>query len=316
MKRIYAAACAFALAATSAAAQDADAAKQQKDAVAKALAEMHESLAKVELDAALKKVKLIGMEGGIMSNVKGAPYSAEQITESTQILSDGTRIHNESAVKIYRDGQGRMRRETPEMITIFDPIAGEGYNLDPVNLTASKMNVAVKQGPNSVSYSTTATSPDGKSVQVYTSTKTAVGEGSGSGAGAGGRGGFVFSSIGPNVGVAVTKSGARGGKRDDLGTQNMEGVNAQGTRNTHTIEAGEIGNDRPIQVVDERWYSPDLQLDVMNKHTDPRTGEQTTRLVNIQRGEPDPSLFQLPAAYTVNEPEAVRKMKLNPLGKD
>jgi hypothetical protein len=316
MKLIYTVACTFALAVCSAAAQDADAAKRQAELQADTVKMQVEAQYKAQLDEALKKVKLIGMEGGIMSNVKGAPYSAEQITESTQILSDGTRIHNESAVKIYRDGQGRMRRETPEMITIFDPIAGEGYNLDPVNLTAAKIHVAVKQGPNSVSWSSTAAVPDGKSVQVYTSTKTAVGEGSGSGAGAGGRGGFVFNTIGPNLDVAVTKSGARGGKRDDLGTQNMEGVNAQGTRNTHMIEAGEIGNDRPIQVVDERWYSPDLQLDVMNKHTDPRTGEQTTRLVNIQRGEPDPSLFQLPAAYTVNEPEAVRKMKLNPLGKD
>lgn len=306
MKRIYAAACAFALAACSAAAQDAGAVNQQKEALAKAQAE----LVKLQMDDVLKKVKVIGMEGGIMSNVKGAPYSAEQITENTQVLSDGTRIHNESAVKIYRDGQGRMRRETPESITIFDPVAGEGYNLDPVNLTASKMNVAVKQGPNSVSYSTTASSPDGKSVQVYTSTKTAVGEGSGSGTGAGGRGAFVFSASGPNV--AFAKAGARGGNRDDLGTQNMEGVNAQGVRNTHTIEAGEIGNDRPIQVVDERWYSPDLQLDVMNKHTDPRTGEQTTRLVNIQRGEPDPSLFQVPAAYRIIEPKAFPAMKLIP----
>lgn len=306
MKCIYAAACAFALAACSAAAQDAGAVNQQKEALAKAQAE----LVKLQMDDVLKKVKVIGMEGGIMSNVKGAPYSAEQITENTQVLSDGTRIHNESAVKIYRDGQGRMRRETPESITIFDPVAGEGYNLDPVNLTASKMNVAVKQGPNSVSYSTTASSPDGKSVQVYASTKTAVGEGSGSGTGAGGRGAFVFSASGPNV--AFAKAGARGGKRDDLGTQNMEGVNAQGVRNTHTIEAGEIGNDRPIQVVDERWYSPDLQLDVMNKHTDPRTGEQTTRLVNIQRGEPDPSLFQVPAAYRIIEPKAFPAMKLIP----
>jgi hypothetical protein len=190
------------------------------------------------------------------------------------------------------------------MITIFDPVSGEGYNLDPVSLTASKMRVAVsvKQGPNSVSYSSTASSADGRFVQVYAGSKTAVGEGFGSGAGGGGRGAFVVTASGPNA--VFTKSADRVGKREDLGSQNMAGVIAQGTRNTLTIEAGEIGNDRPIQVIDERWYSPDLQLEVMNKHSDPRTGEQITQMVNIQRGEPDPSLFQVPAAYRVIEPKA------------
>ncbi len=75
----------------------------------------------------------------------------------------------------------------------------------------------------------------------------------------------------------------------------MEGVNVQGERRTHTIEAGEIGNDRPIQTIDEHWYSPDLQLDVMTRHSDPRSGEQLTRMVDIRRGEPDASLFQVPA---------------------
>jgi len=284
------------------AAQDADAVKIQAEAQSKAQADV----VKAQLDDVLRNVKVkLATEAGVMANIKGAPYSAEQISERTQILSDGTRIHTENTVKLYRDGQGRVRRETPESITIFDPVAGEGYTLNPVNLTASKMRVAVsvKQGPNSVSYNSTASSDDGKSVQVYAATKTAVGEGSGSGAGAGGRGGFfVFGADGPNV--AFTKSAARGGKREELGVQNMEGVNAQGVRNTHTIEAGEIGNDRPLQVVDERWYSPDLQLEVMNKHTDPRTGEESTRLVNIQRGEPDPSLFQVPAAYQIKEPKA------------
>jgi hypothetical protein len=296
------------------AAQDADAVKQKADAdKLQVEAQYKADVVKAQLDDVLRNVKVkLAAEAGVMANIKGAPYSAEQITENTQTLGDGTRIHNENSVKLFRDGQGRVRRETPEMITIFDPVSGEGYNLDPVNLTASKIRVAVKQGPNSVSYSSTASSADGRSVQVYTATKTAVGEGSGSGAGAGGRGSFVFSASGPNVGVAVTKSGARGGKREDLGMQNMEGVNAQGTRNTHTIDIGDIGNDRPIQVVDERWYSPDLQLDVMNKHTDPRTGEQITRLVNIQRGEPDASLFQVPAAYRIVEPKAFTPNRLPP----
>jgi hypothetical protein len=306
----------LALAAYPAAAQDADAVKIKQAA---------EDKVKAELGNVLVKAQMIGLEGGVMNNVAGAPYSGEQIREMTQTLGDGTRIHTESATKFYRDGQGRIRRETPDSITIFDPVAGEGYTLNPATMTATKMRIAIslKTGPNSVSYSASASSADGKFVQVYSGTKTAVGEGIAVPPPPPG-GSVFFSASGPNLtrdvavkdNVAYAISGARGGKREELGTQNMEGVIAQGTRNTHTIEAGEIGNDRPIQVVDERWYSPDLQLYVKTVHSDPRTGEETTSIVNIQRGEPDPSLFHVPAAYTITEPKPFPAMKLAPLGKD
>jgi hypothetical protein len=302
MKRIYSMACAAALAAYGAAAQD-------PAAVKKAMAE---DLTKIQLDAALTKLQVIGMQGGIMSMIKGAPYSGEQITENTQMLGDGTRIHNESAMKVYRDSEGRVRRETPDMISIFDPVAGVGYTLNPHTFTGSKMqvSVSVKGGPNSYSYSASASSADGKMAQVYIGTKTTTvtgnkaeagwdavhGDGVGAGFGAGG--GVFYSAAGPNI--AFSKALGRA-TPESLGSQTMEGVNVQGERRTHTIEAGEIGNDRAIQTIDEHWYSPDLQLDVMTRHNDPRTGEQITRLVDIRRGDPDASLFQVPASYTINE---------------
>ena len=308
MKRIYSMACAAALAAYGASAQE-------PEAVRKAMAE---DLTKIQLDAALTKLQVIGMQGGIMSMIKGAPYSGEQITENTQILGDGTRIHNENAVKVYRDSEGRVRHETPDMISIFDPVAGVGYTLNPHTFTGSKMqvSVSVKGGPNTYSYSASASSADGKMAQVYIGTKTATvtsdGAGAGAGAGkgvAGGIGGgvpggigagpdFFYNTAGPNI--AFSKA-LKLGKAESLGSQTMEGVSVQGERRTHTLEAGEIGNDRAISTIDEHWYSPDLQLDVMTKHSDPRTGEQTTRLVDIRRGDPDPSLFQVPASYTINE---------------
>jgi hypothetical protein len=293
MKRIYSMACAAALAAYGASAQ-------VPEAVRKAMAE---DLTKAQLDAALTKVQIMGLQGGVMAMIPNAPYSAEQITENTQTLGDGTRIHNENAVKVYRDSEGRVRRETPETISIFDPVAGVGYTLNPSTLTGSKMqvSVSVKNGPNSVSYSATASSGDEKFTQMYsgtTTTATVVGNGVGAGAGAGAAGGFFYSMNGPNI--AFSKGLTRG-KAESLGSQFMEGVNAQGERRTHTIEAGEIGNDRPIQTVDERWYSSELQLDVMTRHSDPRTGEQITRLVDFRRTEPDASLFQVPAGYTISE---------------
>jgi hypothetical protein len=87
-------------------------------------------------------------------------------------------------------------------------------------------------------------------------------------------------------------------KKEDLGTQVIEGIQAQGYRTVTTIPAGEIGNERPIEIVSERWYSPDLQVVVMSRHSDPRMGETKYRLTNISRAEPPRSLFEPPAGYT------------------
>ena len=89
--------------------------------------------------------------------------------------------------------------------------------------------------------------------------------------------------------------------KEQLGKQTIEGVEAEGTRTTVTIPAGEIGNERAIEIVSERWYSPELQLVVMTRHSDPRFGETTYKLTNINRTEPVKSLFEVPAGYTVKE---------------
>jgi len=89
--------------------------------------------------------------------------------------------------------------------------------------------------------------------------------------------------------------------REELGQQTIEGVLANGTRTTTVIEAGAMGNEQPIQIVSEQWYSPDLKTLVLTRHSDPRNGETTFRLTNIARAEPDRSLFTLPADYTVKE---------------
>ena len=83
--------------------------------------------------------------------------------------------------------------------------------------------------------------------------------------------------------------------REDLGTSTIEGLPATGTRTTTTIAAGAIGNVQPIKIVSEEWFSPDLQVLVLTKHNDPRSGETVYRLLNVVRAEPDPSLFAVPA---------------------
>ena len=282
MKRIYGIATLAALFALAAAAQDAVTQKKMAEDLNTEITNM--------------RVKVIGMVGGVMSNVKNAPYRADQIAENTQTLGDGTRIHSERQVTLYRDGQGRVRREMPEEISIMDPNSGVSYILNTKNMTARKMQVSV---------SVNSGNSDAGVFAFRTLTLT------GPSAIAGGRGGedmgaFALSRTltDGTEAATITLNGqtvAVTPNKESLGTQIMEGVSAQGERQTRTIEAGAIGNDRPIQIISEHWYSPDLQVDIMTRHSDPRTGEEMVRLININRAEPDSSLFQVPAAYQIIE---------------
>jgi hypothetical protein len=92
-------------------------------------------------------------------------------------------------------------------------------------------------------------------------------------------------------------------KREDLGTQVIEGVSAEGKRETVTIPAGQIGNERPIEIVTEIWTSPELHTVILRRHSDPRMGETVFRLTDIKRAEPDASLFQPPAGAKIKPQE-------------
>ena len=111
------------------------------------------------------------------------------------------------------------------------------------------------------------------------------------------------------VNKLARERGMQAVKAEVLGPQLMQGVMAEGSRTTQTIKAGEIGNDRPILVVSERWYSEELQTVVMTKRTDPRTGEETFRLANVRRGEPAADLFMVPPGYEVRDDSAYFTVK-------
>ena len=259
--------------------------------------------------------------------IKGAPYSAEAVTESVQTLADGNRIVNKMTSQVFRDSEGRTRREqtlkglggvgTGEepMQTIFinDPVAGVTYSLDTRTHTAHK----------SMPFKFQVTSRSGTLTEGQRFEYRAVAPG----AGAGVTTNVVVaapSNAPPQAGTRVVPSaevehfnvrteGASGyvfrtrsntnanEVKEQLGKQMIEGVEAEGTRTTVTIPAGEIGNERAIEIVSERWYSPELQLVVMTKHSDPRSGETTYKLTNINRAEPAKSLFEVPAGFNVKE---------------
>jgi len=253
----------------------------------------------------------------------GRPYSAESVSETLQVLGDGNRIANKSVSRIYRDGEGRTRREvlgqsgTPQNISISDPVARASYTLDPETRTAySAAGMVMMAGGRGGA----APAPAGERQRVEFvegtdasggKTVTAVRSvGAGGSASGGGGGGVVTGTVtrrsdGSTVAVPVSGTARTAApnnpnvSKEDLGQQMIEGVSATGTRTTTVIPAGSIGNVQEIKVVSEQWFSPELQVLVMTRHSDPRNGETTYKLTNIVRAEPDPSLFVVPPDYTI-----------------
>jgi hypothetical protein len=265
--------------------------------------------------------------------VKGAPYSAQVVTESVQTLSDGNRIVNKNTSSVYRDSDGRTRREQTlkgiggigsveepiQTIFINDPVSGVSYALDSRSHVAHKSSVMKfewKPLPPGAPGPAALPPPGGDGAKFEFKVAPEGGWGQGEmvvapagppppGAPAPGMEGAKY-KVQAEVGgtasyVFKRQGGASNEVKESLGKQNIEGVEAEGTRTTVTIPAGEIGNERPIEIVSERWYSPELQLVVMTRNSDPRSGETTYRLTNISRTEPAKSLFEVPADYTVRE---------------
>jgi hypothetical protein len=213
--------------------------------------------------------RFIGSEmhfGG--KTVTGAPYSATVTTESTQTLTDGTHITRKTTGAIYRDGEGRTRSE--QTLGAVGSFAATGD---------ARKRTFIHDPVAGVQYVLDATARTADKMKARTGPPPGVS---------------------PNH-VSSTAKERPDVKTESLGTQTIEGVQAEGTRRTFTIPAGKFGNDQPIQIVSESWYSPDLQTIVMSKHSDPRMGEHVYKLTSINRSEPAKSLFEVPADYTVTE---------------
>lgn len=232
--------------------------------------------------------------GGMALNpdrvVKNAPYSADTVTDNTQVLADGNRIRQTSAGRIYRDAEGRVRNEQSlgglgalapnrsRMVFIYDPVAGVNYALNVSDKTFTKSTWA--RGGGAAARQPTP----GRGMSPRRDEQPNGPRPPGGGFGRG-----LDASPRPDV------------KTETLGRRTIEGIPADGKRTTETIPAGAIGNEQPIHIVSESWYSPDLQVTVLSKHSDPRLGEIVFRLANIGRGAPAPSLFQPPPDYQVSE---------------
>lgn len=248
-----------------------------------------------------------GAVSGRSGGFKNAPFSAEEVNESVQTLADGNRIIHSSTNKMYRNGEGRVRRDIKGGViggvpgstytlsggaTIVDPVINRQILLDteakvarigelsPQALTVVRAQQEVERAAVERLQERIASTPM-PAIKPVPSAPVVVSSGSG---------GTVFSYDTPRRPAYETRT-------EDLGTRDFDGVAAEGKRTTTIIPAGAIGNERPIETVYERWYSNDLGVVVYSKRSDPRTGESTYKLTNIVRAEPDPSLFNIPTEY-------------------
>lgn len=227
-------------------------------------------------------IRFLGGEAGRQGPVvTGAPYSADAVTDITQILADGNKIHQTNTTHIYRDSQGRTRREPglnalssaapgstlPSLAFINDPVAGVSYTLDLTNHTGTKRTLPTPRSGSPNPSRPPRTPPNS-----------------------------------PDI------------KTESLGRQLVSGVPADGTRTTVTIPAGQIGNAQPIQIISETWRSPDLQITVLSKRSDPRTGDVEFQLNNLSRAEPPSTLFVVPADFTITEQTGGMGMRMRNRG--
>ena len=204
---------------------------------------------------------------GLAKVVTGEPYSAQAVTTTVQTLADGTTIKRQITASIARDSEGRtMRSQT------FDGFGAAGGQQNGATIVSIFDPVANQR------------------IEYNATTKTArilvLPQRSGAGQGPGRQRG-PHGNHSSQVGVQT----------ESLSTQTIAGVSVDGTKTTRTIAAGALGNDKPLVSTDEEWYSPELQMVIQSTRNDPRFGQTTYILSNLQRTEPNASLFQVPAGF-------------------
>ena len=211
--------------------------------------------------AAQTKIGVFNLEAEPI--VKGLPYSGEGITTVKLILFDGTKMERTVTAKLYRDSAGRLRRE--------QAVVGLEA-LDPNNDFRAIVHIVDPVAD--VFYTLNPATKDANRLPLS----------------------MLQGGVKPlRVPIEYPK------KEMDLGVKDIDGVSAQGRRTITTIPAGRAGNDRPIEIIDERWESVELKVLLRSLHRDPRTGDIEYALTKISRAEPPASMFTVPSGYTIRD---------------
>lgn len=244
--------------------------------------------------------------------ITGRPYSAEATTEFVQVLGDGNKIVRKTTVRIFRDGEGRTRREelaadgSVKSISIYDPVAHVSYVLDPATRTARKAAVRVvfpEPMAQKVQIEREAAARIPGKIIVAPAELPAAETAEGMRK----REIEIVARGGESTIVGAMPRSAEDARKESLGQKLIDGVIAEGTKTTTVIPAGSIGNQQEIVATSEQWFSLDLEIFLMTKHSDPRSGETTYSLSNIMRAEPRAGTFDVPADYTIKESSYMRQ---------
>ena len=251
--------------------------------------------------------------------VKGAPYSAEAVSESRQSLADGNVISHENRSRVYRDGEGRTRQDAPLTYTLL-PGKKTAVVSSREERTPRARRESVAPEARVERERTVIVDKDGKP-GAREEVRVRVVRGSD------GDADLPIPPIPPIAPVApmAIPPGVMEGlpmvapfpgeaslhfrippedaqrTTTKVGPKDIEGVRAEGVSTIWTIPAGKIGNKNPINITRETWTSPDLHVTVLSRYNDPRSGESIYRLASIKRGEPSADLFKLPEGYKVRE---------------
>ena len=204
-----------------------------------------------------------------MSNkvVQGAPYSAQAVTQFTQTLANGDHVQRTTTAAIARDSQGRTRVD--RSLTAVGALSARAGG--------QARAIMIHDPVAGMSYALDPASKTGRSMQIRPAR-----------------------TVSGTAGAALDKlRDLAAAKTEDLGTQVIQGISAQGSRVTRVIAAGQEGNEKEIDIVTETWRSADLQVLVQSKTSDPRFGETVYQLSGLSRVEPDPALFAVPAGYAI-----------------
>jgi hypothetical protein len=227
--------------------------------------------------------------------VKNRPYQAQAVTEIKQTLANGSHIVQTTTATVARDSEGRTVRM--QKLSSIGPwksssdSSGDGPTLTSIFDPVTKTHIDYTSDAGIAHVLTLPTLPAGAVV----ASGFAV-----SSAGAVNGGGPVVFSVQGHA-LAPQPSSAMEAKTESLGARTIEAVQVDGTRVTSTIPAGAIGNDKDLVITRETWYSPDLQLVLLSTQDDPRFGQTTYSLTNIERNEPDESVFQVPSGYKIEK---------------
>ncbi len=199
--------------------------------------------------------------------VTGAPYSALGTSQTVTLLPDGNRVVRQNTIRLWRDSSGRTRSEF-SLSSIGGPTPLE------VNGTVTVIDDPSTRERHMLQ-------PNGRVVTVPIAPCR------------------VLPSNEPDLTVGPPRPAGLPLKVSPpvkLGERQLDGETVAGSRVEATIPAGAVGNDRPIKMSAEQWYGKDLQVVVEATYRDPRTGETRYKLREIQRNEPDASLFEVPVS--------------------